>query len=70
MPINENDLDTFYSVLLNEKDALQPGNPLYVKNLHFDPQRDVMVEMAREIRLSQNAGYINYFTGKIGRAHV
>ena len=66
MPISETDLDTFYSVLLNEKDALQPGNPLYVENLHFDPQRDVMVEMAREIRLSQNAGYIAYFTGNRG----
>jgi energy-coupling factor transporter ATP-binding protein EcfA2 len=66
MPVSEIDLDNFYSVLLNEKEALPPGDRLYVENLHFDAQRDVMEELAREIRLSQNAGYIAYFTGNRG----
>jgi hypothetical protein len=58
-------LDAFYSVLLNESKPLPPDSPLYVKNLHFDPNRDVVADIARDIRLSV-AGSMSYFTGNRG----
>jgi len=64
-PSVEAKLDAFYSVLLNESKPLQPDSPLYVKNLHFDPTRDVVTDIARDIRLS-TAGSMSYFTGNRG----
>lgn len=58
-------LDEFYSVLLNESKPLLPGSPLYVENLHFDPNRDVVKDIARDVRL-QTAGGMSYFTGNRG----
>ena len=58
-------LDAFYSVLLNESKPLPPDSPLYVKNLHFDPNRDVVTDIARDVRL-QTAGGMSYFTGNRG----
>lgn len=58
-------LDAFYDILLNKLDPLEPNSALYVQNLHFDPQRDVVNDIARDIRLS-SAGSMCYFTGNRG----
>lgn len=58
-------LDSLYSILLNESKPLPPDSPLYVKNLHFDPNRDVVADIARDVRLSV-AGSMAYFTGNRG----